>query len=299
MTKGRILVSSLAGYHLMALLTVSIWGLTFVSTKVLLEQGLAPATIFFIRTGIAYLAIWPFARKPFVTSWKDEMTFLLLGMTGGSLYFLAENTALAYTLASNVSLIICTAPILTTLLYKAIHRSEKIPLHFIAGSLLAFLGVWLVVENGNSLLHINPLGDMLALLAAFMWACYSLLLKPLTSRYNPFFITRKVFFYGLLTILPWFIYEPITVPTAVLLKPIVFWNLLFLGLIASLLCFVLWSLAAKRLKIVRLNLYIYFSPAVTLVASGLFLGEPITRMALIGAALIMGGVSLAEINHTQ
>jgi drug/metabolite transporter (DMT)-like permease len=173
------------------------------------------------------------------------------------------------------------------------------PLHFMAGSLLAFAGVWLVVENGNTLLPINPVGDMLALLAAYMWACYSLLLKPLTGRYHPFFITRKVFFYGLLTILPWFSYEPMVLSTALLLKPIVYWNLLFLGRIASLLCFVLCSQAAKRLKIIRLNLYIYFSPAVTLVASTLLLKEPVTWMALIGAALIMGGVSLAEINHTS
>ena len=73
------------------------------------------------------------------------------------------------------------------------------------GSLLALVGVALVVYNGHFILKISPLGDFLTLLAAFSWAFYSLIMKKMSGRYRTTFITRKISFYGILTILPAFI----------------------------------------------------------------------------------------------
>ena len=104
-------------FHLMAAVTVAIWGTTFVSTKVLIGYGLSATDILFYRFIMAYICIWFFSpRILWAKSWRDEGVFVLLGLTGGSLYFIAENTALGMTLASNVSLIICTAPILAAFL---------------------------------------------------------------------------------------------------------------------------------------------------------------------------------------
>lgn len=104
-------------YHLVAVLTVGIWGLTFISTKVLIGHGLSPQEIFLLRFLIAYMGIWLISpRKLFADNWKDEFWMFLGGMTGGSFYFFTENTALEITLATNVSFIVCTAPLLTTIL---------------------------------------------------------------------------------------------------------------------------------------------------------------------------------------
>ena len=127
-------------YHLVAVLTVGIWGLTFISTKVLIGHGLSPQEIFLLRFLIAYMGIWLISpRKLFADNWKDEFWMFLGGITGGSFYFFTENTALEITLATNVSFIVCTAPLLTTILSLWIYKKEKATRGLMAGSLLALV----------------------------------------------------------------------------------------------------------------------------------------------------------------
>lgn len=281
-------------YNLIAILVVGIWGLTFISTKVLIGNGLSPQEIFFLRFLIAYLGIWFISpRKLFADNWKDELWLLLGGVTGGSLYFFTENTALEITLATNVAFIVCTAPLLTTILSLMIYKKEKATRGLIGGSVLALIGVALVVYNGQFVLKISPLGDLLTLLAAFSWAFYSLIMKKMANRYRTTFITRKIFFYGVLTILPAFLFRPWQFSLSGLLQPSVLLNLLFLGVLASLICFVVWNMVLKQLGTVRASNYIYLNPLFTLVGSAAFLGERLTIMALIGAVFILGGVYLA------
>lgn len=97
-------------YNVMALVTIMVWGITFVSTKILITYGLSPVEIFIIRFAIAYLCTLIFCHdRLWAKSIKDESLMLTAGITGGSLYFIVENTALSITFVSNVSLIICCA----------------------------------------------------------------------------------------------------------------------------------------------------------------------------------------------
>lgn len=278
-------------YHLVAIVVVAIWGLTFISTKVLIGHGLSPQEIFLLRFLMAYVGIWFISpRKLFADNWKDELWLLLGGITGGSFYFLTENMALEITLATNVAFIVCTAPLLTTILSLLIYKKEKATRSLIGGSLLALVGVALVVYNGSFVLKISPLGDFLTLLAALSWAFYSLIMKKMANRYRTTFITRKIFFYGVLTILPAFLFRPWQSELSLLLEPSVLFNLLFLGVLASLACFVVWNMVLKQLGTVRASNYIYLNPLFTLVGSAAFLGEQLTIVALMGAVLILGGV---------
>lgn len=281
-------------FHLMAMFVVGVWGVTYISTKVLLVNGLTPAEIMFLRFLMAYLAIWFVAPKTVRSkSWKDEGLFLLLGLFGGSFYFQTENMALRETLASNVALILCTAPLLTAILSHFFVKGERLRRNIIWGSLCALSGIVLVIFNGHFILKLSPKGDLLCLLSALSWAIYTILLRKVNGRYSTLFITRKVFFYGLLTLLPVFFVWPPTVEVSVLLRPVMAGNLLFLGLIASLLCYILWNNVVKGLGGVRANNYIYASPLVTLIASAIILHEQITWVAIVGAVLIIGGVYLA------
>lgn len=278
-------------YHLIAILTVGIWGLTFISTKVLIEHGLSPQEIFLLRFLMAYLGIWFISpRRLFADNWKDELWLLWGGVTGGSFYFFTENTALEITLATNVAFIVCTAPLLTTILSLLIYKKEKATAGLVGGSLLALVGVALVVYNGHFILKISPLGDFLTLLAAFSWAFYSLIMKKMSGRYRTTFITRKIFFYGILTILPAFILHPWQFSLSGLWQPAVWMNLLFLGVLASLVCFVVWNIILKQLGTVRASNYIYLNPLFTLIGSAVLLDEQFTVMSLMGAMLILGGV---------
>ena len=269
-------------YHLAALFSVAVWGATFVSTKVLIANSLTPAEIFLLRFAMAYLCILPLSgRRLWASGWRDELTLSVAGITGGSLYFLTENMALEYAPASNVSLIVCTAPVWTAVLLSLLYRGERMTRRQAAGSALAFAGMVLVVLNGRFVLRLSPRGDMPALSAALL--CYPAV-----------FITRKVFFYGLLTILPVFVFQPFSITSEVLARPAVWGNLLFLGIVASMLCYVLWNAAMHRLGAVRTTNYIYFNPLVTIITAAACIGERITPAALAGAALILYGMWRAE-----
>lgn len=279
-------------YHLVALFTVAVWGATFVSTKVLISHGLTPTWIFIVRFAIAYLATLAVShRRLWTRSVKDELCIMATGLTGGSLYFIAENTALRLTFASNVSLIICTTPVLTMMLGALICK-KRISLRAIAGSLIALCGVTAVILNGSLKFGLNPAGDLLTLLAALLWATYCMLLQRMTRLYPNTFITRKVFFYGCTSALLFAAFEPRPVlPEADALGAVAL-NFLFLGLLASFVCYVLWNAAVKRLGPERAANYIYFSPLITIVASSLILGEPVSLWMLLGGLAIIGGVYL-------
>ena len=171
-----------------------------------------------------------------------------------------------------------------------IYKKEKATRGLMAGSLLALVGVALVVYNGSFVLKISPLGDFLTLLAAFSWAFYSLIMRKMSNCYGITFITRKIFFYGVLTILPAFLIHPWNFDIARLLEPAILFNLLFLGVLASLICFVVWNVVLKQLGTIRASNYIYLNPLFTLVGSAFLLGEQLTIVALMGAILILGGV---------
>lgn len=282
-------------YHLIALLTIIIWSNTFVSSKILLHNGLSPAEIFAIRFALAYVAIIPFTHsKLWCDNLKDELLMLVLGATGGALYFLAENTALKYTGVSNVCLLVCSAPLLTALLARWFGKSEKMSSRLITGSLIAFAGAALVIVEDWKHMQLKLLGDMLALCGALSWAVYQLIIKRMCGKYSTVFINRKVFAYGLLTIAVFFVFDHPSFPLDSMLHPVVAGNLLFLGIIASGLCFWVWNIVIDHLGAVATSAYIYLQPLFAAITASFVLGEPITGAVVAGAVLIIAGVYWAE-----
>ena len=292
-------------YHLLAFTVVAIWGVTFVSTKVLIGAGMHPVAIFLIRFMLAYAGIWVYIglTRQKAKLWygiKEELVFLLLGITGGSFYFLTENTALAYTQATNTAFLVCSAPLFTaifTLIYKRFGKGrfadglENIRLGWplVGGTLLAISGMALVVFDGTRL-QLSAKGDLLAIGAALCWAVYSLFMGQMTREYGTVTATRKVFFYGLLTILPFLGGHSNSFSPSVIGQTAVWSNLLFLGIVASLLCFILWNLVMDKLGNVSSTNYVYLNPVFTLLTAMAILGEKMTLLAGIGCAAILAGV---------
>jgi drug/metabolite transporter (DMT)-like permease len=308
-------------YHLVAFITVAIWGSTFVFTKMLLQAGLSPAQIFTLRFLIAYVLLlgYSFLRhrvsisppklggvrgglnmRWFCRSWRDELLMIALGITGGSLYFLTENAAMLFTTATNTSLIVCSCPLFAMLLFAVFFRqSEKITRLQALGSLVAFLGMAVVVLNGHFVLHLSPLGDLLAFGACLCWAVYSLLMKAAVSGYSSLFITRKVFIYGLITIIPYYILVPseasifFSSPSHLFTLSTIL-NLLFLGVVASMLCYLTWNWVIGKLGPVIATNWVYFNPITTILFAWWLLDEKITIWFLLGSALILLGMYLAD-----
>lgn len=282
--------------NLMTLLTMAIWGTTYISTKILL-QNLQPLEILFYRFTIAYfvlMLIYPKLGK--VHSLREELMFASAGITGVTLYYLIENVALKYTLASNVGLFSAMAPILTAILSNFFMEKEAFAKKLLYGFIISISGVFLVIFNGNFVLKLNPLGDFLAILAALTWAVYSIILKKLNNKYkyNYIYMTRKIFFYGIIFMIPLMFTLKVNLAIEKLIVPSVLFNILFLGLIASALCFITWNIGVSFIGAVKASNYIYIVPLITTVTSIVILKEPITNIVLFGAALILLGLYISQ-----
>lgn len=283
--------------HALAAIAIAMWGYSFVSTKVLLENGMGPTQIYICRFIIAYIVVLCISHKRFFCrSLLDEFLILVCGLLSGSLYFIAENNALEYTLATNVALLTSLSPLITVLLVACIYKNEKISIGTWIGTAIAFVGVACVVFNSSTDVQIRPLGDFLSLLAALSWSIYSLILKKLNAVYDVWFITRKTFFYGLLSALPFLLLGDAgsVNPFDILARPAVWGNLLFLGLGASTAAFLIWGNTVKRLGAITANNYMYLQPIVTMVVSAIILHERVSFVGITGIVLILGGLWLGD-----
>ncbi len=280
--------------HFYAIFTILVWGSCFVLTKEMLTTYTA-IQIIPLRMALAYVTLWVLRPKTLKLPRKDELMFILIGVTGGSLYFFLQNTALSYTYAANVSILVALAPILTVILAQLFSRSgERLGKYVYIGAVIAIVGVVLVVLNGQLTFHLNPLGDLIALGAAFMWALYSILIKKYTEQYDNFLVTRRVMLWAFLTSVPlMLVTDGMPDLRPLFTTPRILLSWLFLGVFGNAVCFAIWNVAFKRLGVVITNNYLYASPFVTLAAGYLILHEEITLMSIIGAVLITAGVIVA------
>ncbi len=281
--------------HITALVTIMIWGTTFISTKILLAD-FTPIEILFFRFLLGLLVliiIYPKRLK--IKDKKQELTFAAAGLCGICLYYLLENIALTYTMASNVGVIISVAPFFTAVLsHVFLKTEEKLKVQFFVGFIVAMIGICLISFNGKEL-ELNPIGDILAVAAAFVWAVYSLLTRKISSYgLNTIGTTRKIFTYGILFMLPFLFVLDFNLDVQKVIKPEYAINLIYLGLGASALCFVTWNYAVGVLGTVKTSVYIYIVPVITATSSVIVLKEKITWIAAIGIGLTLIGLFFSE-----
>lgn len=289
--------------NISAFLAACVWGTSFLCTKVLMlphsEGGgeFTPIEMFVYRFAAAYLILLLFSfKKIMANNWRDELNFLVCGVCSGSLYFITENFALNYTTAGNVSLLASVSPIFTIILVAAVFRT-RIKIGEAIGSLIAFIGVFCIIFSHGEGFVIKPKGDLLALTASLSWAVYTMVVKNLIPHYSSIFITRKLFFYGVLTALPLLALQSEPYHLATLFdfsQPKFILNFLFLVVLCSCVAFMVWNQVINVLGTVTANNYLYLQPLVTMIAGFIILGEKIYMMGYIGCALIIGGLVLSD-----
>lgn len=305
--------------HLASLFTVLVWGTTFISTKILLRE-FQPVEILFYRFIMGFLALFLINPRPLKgISPKQELLFAAAGLSGVTLYYLLENIALTFTMASNVGVITSIAPFFTAVLAALfVKDEEKLHPRFFLGFLVAISGIFLISTNGSQL-KLNPAGDLLAVASAFMWGCYSNITKKISGfGYNVIQTTRRIFFYGILFMIP-ALFLPEMGSSADLpadlsaglpsasaagssffsglarfADPVYLFNFIFLGLGASALCFVTWNYAVQILGAVKTCVYIYMIPVITIITSFLVLKEQLTVMTALGTVLTLAGLFISE-----
>ena len=286
---GKKELGELSG-HLIALATICVWGSTFIFSKTLLDV-FTPVQIMLLRFFVAYAVLWCMYPKTEKTTARDNLGIFFMSLFADTVYFLCENNALRYTLASNVSILVASAPIWTAVLAHFFIKGSRLRRSTVYGSLIALMGVALVVFNGTVVLKFNPFGDMLSMAAAICWALYSVMITRYIHRFSSFFLMRRMTFFAILTTLPLaFFMGELNMPLYEFADPHKLFCIVFLGILGSGISYVTWNIATRRLGIVKVNTYIYVNPFVTLVTGALFLHEPITLMSVIGALLIICGV---------
>ncbi len=281
-------------YHVLALVVIVFWGVSFVNTKVLLDHNLSPTEIFIYRSVIAYLglAVWSHFKLR-VYCLRDEALMALLGLLGGTFYFIFENTALKLTLVTDVAILVSLNSLFTTLLAAIFLKEERFTWLKLVGSLLAFGGVAFLTFADGFVWGDGLLGDLLAILAAAVWAVYSIVLKRVNRRCAIIDITRKVFFYGVLFALPMTFWEG-PMHLEALATPVVAANLLFLSLVCSMLAFFIWGEVTVRIGAILTANYLYLSPVISVIAAWLAYGETIGAVGLMGCVLVLVGIIMVE-----
>ena len=147
--------------------------------------------------------------------------------------------------------------------------------------------VFIALEESS--LNINHKGDILALGAAVLWAVYAVVLKKICAfGYDMIVITREIFLYGVILMIPPVIFMGFNIDLIYLLEPV------NLAIGASAICFLTWNFATKYLGVVKTTVYIYASPVVTVITAYLVLNEPITLYKLIGMILAIVGLVISQ-----
>ena len=300
------------GYFLVAV-SIFFWGITFISTKYLLNT-FSSVEIIFYRFIAAYIGLWIIHPKYQKIAAKDNILFALAALTGVVLYQLTENVAIHYTNASNVSVIVSICPLFTAVISQIFLKEKHITHWFVIGFIVSITGVTLVCFNGNTTLEFNPKGDFLALLSGICWGFYSLLVTIINRRnYNLICSTRRIFFFSVIFMIPLslismhftksFNLEISSIFYFSFEKSLLFlrfsnpynWiNLLFLGVVANGLCFTAWNKACVIAGTVKVNCAIYLIPVVTIIFAFFTLGEKITLLGAIGALITITGLFISE-----
>ncbi len=283
-----------AWFHVLAIVVILAWGVSFPFTKILLNAGITPTEIFVYRSAVAYVGLLIFSRfKIKVWGWKDELLAVLCGLTGGAMYFILQNEALKLTLLSDVVVVVAINPLLTTILAAIFLKEEHFSFKILLGSALAFAGVAVVTFQNGFEWGDGLMGNVLAFLAALSWAVYSVLLKRMQGRFSTLDITRKVMIYGMMCAIPLMFFEPIS-PFSTILRPDLLSNLLFLALVCSMAAFFLWNVVIKKIGTIKASNYLYLDPVVSIVAGVILIQEPVGLVAMLGCALVLLGVIIVE-----
>lgn len=288
--------SSAVKGHFLALFANVIWGSTFISTKVLLDD-FSPAAVMFIRFVMAYIFMWMiFPKALSFSGFRSEAMMLVAGFCGVTAYYQLENVALTYTYASNVGVIFAIIPFFVGVQAHFIFKGEeKLSKYFLGGFAVAMTGILLITFSGATFLGLRPQGDLIAILGCIIWSFYAIIVKRITiPGAKTIMVTRRIFFYAIMMMIPCMYLWGGDVNLNQFLEPKNCLNFVYLSLFASVLCYLSWNTALKHIGAMATSAYIYVGPVVTVVLSVIILDEQLTCWSFMGMALTMAGLILSE-----
>lgn len=258
-----------------------------------------PMNLAFWRWGTGIVVLFPFAaralwrdRAAYRTHWKLFLVVSLAGVTGFNSFIYH---AVQHTTAIHATLIVSAIPAASMVAAWLVFR-ETISWRTALGMLVAFLGVIVVISNGDmavlSSLAFN-IGDLIALLAVVAWTIYSVGLRALPRGLDPMGLLLGVMIVGWLFLIPFYGYELAHGQRAAFTLGNVA-GVVYLGVFASVVAFAFFNYGLSKIGPTRANVFNYLSPVFAGVLAVVFLGETLEWFHGISIALIFVGIYFAQ-----
>ena len=277
------------------LLTVAIWSANFVVVKAAIGE-LGPLTFTAARYVVATVTLFLLVRwrlGPVRPPARLAVALMALGMLGFGGYQVLWSIGLTQITAGDSALIIAVSPVLTVLLAGAVGM-DRVTTPKVAGALIAFAGVAVVVAAGHELsLGASLIGDLLTLGAAVLWAIYTVVGTRMLRQVDPLQATAWAVLGGTLFLLPFGLFNVMTSPPAVVSLPAVV-ALLYSGALAAAVANVLVFNAIRLIGPARVTVSQFLVPAGAVVLGAIFLAEPVGVAQVVGGAIIVLGVWLTR-----
>jgi len=278
------------------LVVVAVWAGSFSAIKQLLDDGVAPRDVAILRYAIALpgfaLIFWRSGGLPGLTR-RDAVRVAAAGLVVVLGYHLFLNLGESHTTAGISALVVALAPAMTLIL-AAVVGIERIGLRQIVGLAVAFVGVAVVVGlgSGESLSFGSVKGPLLVLGAPLSFALYNVLVKPLLARYDLLALTAATSLVGTVGLVPFV--RTSTLDTVTGSSGEVVALLLYLGVLATLIGYILWNVGLRGIGPTRAVSFAYAISPLAVTIGALTLGEPVTAWLVLGAALVVGGIVLTQ-----
>jgi drug/metabolite transporter (DMT)-like permease len=287
---------------LLALLAVIIWSGNFIVAKAI-NQQIPPVALNFFRWLVAALIIAPFAIKYFKKEWpvtrRSWIYLFWISLTGISLFNTFVYIGAHYTSAINLALIGTTSSPIMSVLFARIFLKEKISRLKALGMILCVIGVLILLSKGdfNKLVNFKfGTGDLWVLLAAFCFAVYNTMVKKKPAGISPINFLFIIFSLGTLMVLPFYIWE-INKYAPIQWNMQILGSILFLGLGASVICFLIWNIAINKLGAGRTALFGNLIPVFSSIEAAILLHEQFTWIHVISMVTVFIGIVIANIRH--
>lgn len=283
-----------------ALLAMFFWSFSFVWFKIA-YLAYQPMTVISLRLLIATSILFVFTKstgKLQSIQRKDLRIFILMAFFEPFMYFMGESYGLMYVSSTVAAVIVATIPLITPFAAWYFFR-EKLSAANIAGLIVSFAGVCLVVFNTSFEFAASPLGIALEFIAVLSTIGFTVLLKNLTSRYNTFTILSYQNLFGLMMFLPfWYAFESGQV-IEVGFHPKAFFAIVKLAVFATVIAFLLFTYSVKNLGVNRTNIFVNLIPVFVAVLAFFILGDRLSLQNMIGIGVTIAGLFLAQIKKRK
>jgi len=282
-------------------LTIFFWAINTVIAKAVVME-IKPMALSFYRWLLAFIFILPFAvphlKKDIILIRQNLGILFILSIPSVTAYNSLVYFGAQYTSATNISLVVATMPVMTILFAWVMNREKPFALQAV-GIMISIIGVLIIISQGSwqvlSTLSLNP-GDLLIVLSIASWSFYSVLLKKNQINISPISLLTILIFFGVLCILPLYVWE-FSVFQGFELKINTVIMFLYLGIFPSIVSYLCWNFGVKTAGASIASVFMYLLPVFTSIIAFIFLNENLFLYHFAGGLLILFGLIMSSLKY--